>query len=374
MSPIASKLNRIEKLKKIWVDQRIENGDDDISTTSLEQVSKAYKNKFGDDFNEENFKNKNKNKDDSEKAIRKYLAYNAVDAALSNAGETDYDGKSNADKQLDILYANIKVGTSTLGDTIKSIEDNTTLQDNKTKNEALNKALGTTNLYLFTNTDTYKFELHPDLKQYNTWDYLLGQEYLNATVGSYVNHPCKKFLKGGPVDVVYMSAQSNIAQVKRNVMEASPVHQLHSDCLNGAGFDIHVAVIDDLESEGYNFVGDHDEHAMTVTDGITYTNYLFNILENNSLESQAVGTDKKDFGTYYDPRSGLGFIMKTSGDALTNERILRSHRNFIVDNEGKLSYKEGPASILNRKMNDTIRWSSVINKYNQNPNLKEEQK
>ena len=372
MSPIASKLNRIEKLKKIWVDQRIENGDDDISTTSLEQVSKAYKNKFGDDFNEENFKNKNK--DDSEKAIRKYLAYNAVDAALSNAGETDYDGKSNADKQLDILYANIKVGTSTLGDTIKSIEDNTTLQDNKAKNEALNKALGTTNLYLFTNTDTYKFELHPDLKQYNTWDYLLGQEYLNATVGSYVNHPCKKFLKGGPVDVVYMSAQSNIAQVKRNVMEASPVHQLHSDCLNGAGFDIHVAVIDDLESEGYNFVGDHDEHAMTVTDGITYTNYLFNILENNSLESQAVGTDKKDFGTYYDPRSGLGFIMKTSGDALTNERILRSHRNFIVDNEGKLSYKEGPASILNRKMNDTIRWSSVINKYNQNPKLKEEQK
>jgi hypothetical protein len=103
---------------------------------------------------------------------------------------------------------------------------------------------------------------------------------------------------------------------------------------------------------------------MTTTDGITYTSGLTSILENKSLESQAVGVDKKDFGTHYNPKTGLGFILKTSGDAVTNERILESKRLVpIKDESGKVvrieSY-DGFMGNVNKHLMNSIKWSNTL--------------
>jgi uncharacterized protein YuzE len=107
---------------------------------------------------------------------------------------------------------------------------------------------------------------------------------------------------------------------------------------------------------------------MTTTDGITYTSGLTSILENKSLESQAVGVDKKDFGTHYNPKTGLGFILKTSGDAVTNERILESKRLVpIKDESGKVvrieSY-DGFMGNVNKHLMNSIKWSNTLRREN----------
>lgn len=248
-------------------------------------------------------------------------------------------------------------------DKLDKIKKDSELETNKAKNEYINNQIKKTNINfnnrvnVFRYDKLYTLEINPELKLFNSWDYLIGQEFLDTTVGSFINHPCKAFLKGADVHVQMVSAEANIAQVKRNVMEASPVHQLHTEALNGMGYKLHIAIVDDLYNEGFNVSGVYDDKAMTTTDGITFTNGAFAILENNSLQSEAVGIDKKDFGTYYNPKTGLGFVLKTSGDAVTNERIRRSHRGF--DDNGKYT-DEGTLGNLNRVMNDTIKWNQEI--------------
>ena len=314
---------------------------------------------------------------------------------LQDVGQLEYFYKKAAytilDKQIEALTTVNQLGISTIDsdatlsnmkkafakefkDIVSYSKKNDQIVDKDSKQELTNDELVKKindnykefNLqYISTNANSrrYSIEINPLLEKYNAFDFLFGEEYLNSTVGSYINHPCKKFIRNKATSITEIQADKVAQQVKRNVGLASPVHQELTETINGSTYEIRICSVEDLKNQGFNVQGDYDEHAMTTTDGITFTSGLTSILENNSLESQAVGVDKKDFGTYYNPKTGLGFILKTSGDAITNERIIESKKLAIQqDKKGNKTVTSVDSFMgnINKHLMNTIKWNTVL--------------
>jgi hypothetical protein len=79
-----------------------------------------------------------------------------------------------------------------------------------------------------------------------------------------------------------------------------------------------MAIIDDIVSSVYTITGDYDSHKPF--DGATFVNPLVVYWENNSLQENKAGIDKKQFVHFYDPKTGTGGIIKTAGFGVTNNR------------------------------------------------------
>jgi len=126
-----------------------------------------------------------------------------------------------------------------------------------------------------------------------------------------------------------------------------------------------MAIIPDLYDAAFNFLG--QDGTVTTTDGQTLCNAVTSNLANNSLESQAVGVDKKDFGTFHFYKYSAGGIMKTSTDPITNSRMKMS--SCRLDPTTGTWVSGGPLWGLNKKMLDTIKWSSVLEKYREEANF-----
>lgn len=110
-----------------------------------------------------------------------------------------------------------------------------------------------------------------------------------------------------------------LAQHKRNVSYTAAMHEFQLNTINGIPSTYNMAIINDYRTPVYTISGDRGNHAPL--DGATFVNPLVVIWENNSLEGDKAGIDKKQFVHYYDELTGTGGIIKTAGFGVTNDRV-----------------------------------------------------
>lgn len=164
----------------------------------------------------------------------------------------------------------------------------------------------------------YSLQLNPILEQYNYLDYLFTQEFMCATVGSFIAHPEKSKSK----DVLQQEAAHFQAQHKRNVSFTAAMHAFQLNLLNGIPEEYNIAVIDDIADEQGTILG--LDNGIKPFDGATFVNPFVVILENNSLGGARAGITKKQFVHFKNERTGTGGIIKTAGFGLTNDWIRNS--------------------------------------------------
>lgn len=164
----------------------------------------------------------------------------------------------------------------------------------------------------------YSLRLNPILEQYNYLDYLFTQEFMCATVGSFIAHPEKSKSN----DVLQQEAAHFQAQHKRNVSFTAAMHAFQLNLLNGIPETYNIAVIDDITDEQGTILGLNN--GIKPFDGATFVNPFVVILENNSLGGARAGITKKQFVHFKNERTGTGGIIKTAGFGLTNDWIRNS--------------------------------------------------
>ena len=179
----------------------------------------------------------------------------------------------------------------------------------------------------------YEVEIHPAVQTWNYLNYLFTQEYMNCTVGSFINHPEKskdrsslEELKLGKEPfqerVLRMEAAHFQAQHKRNVSFTAAMHAFQLNLLNGIPEEYNLAVIDDIKDEQGTINGLLND--IKPFDGATFVNPFVVILENNSLGGARAGISKKQFVHFKNAATGGGGIIKTAGFGLTNDWMRNS--------------------------------------------------
>ena len=162
-------------------------------------------------------------------------------------------------------------------------------------------------------------ELNPILETYNYLDYLITQEFMNCTVGSFVAHPDKSKSD----DVLEQEASQFQAQHKRNVSFTAAMHAFQLNLLNGIPDHYNIAVVEDIKDVQGTINGKINDDIKPF-DGATFVNPFVVILENNSLGGARAGITKKQFVHFKDAATGTGGIIKTAGFGLTNDWIRNS--------------------------------------------------
>lgn len=160
--------------------------------------------------------------------------------------------------------------------------------------------------------------LNPILERYNYLDYLISQEFIDSTVGSFVAHS----EKSGSKDVLEQEAAHILAQNKRNVSFTAAMHAFQLNILNGIPSIYNLAVIEDIKDTQGTVIG--LENSIKPFDGATFVNPFVVILENNSLGGKKAGITKKQFVHFKNEATGTGGIIKTAGFGLTNDWIRNS--------------------------------------------------
>lgn len=174
-------------------------------------------------------------------------------------------------------------------------------------------------------------EVNPELQRYQAFDYMFSQEYMNATVGTHLNHP-----PGGAKTLKEQESAAWGQQVKRNVSLTASKHSFAQNLLDGIRDRYTIAVIEDDKDVVSNIFG--QVGSAKPFDGATFCSIVTNYLENNSLKGDRAGVDKKQFVHDWDPVTGTGVIIKTAGFAITNARIRDS--KLLADlNERMLNRK-----------------------------------
>ena len=185
-------------------------------------------------------------------------------------------------------------------------------------------------------SNKYSLRLNPILEKYNYLDYLFTQEFMCATVGSFIAHP----EKSKSSDVLQQEAAHFQAQHKRNVSFTAAMHAFQLNLLNGIPEEYNIAVIADITDEQGTILGLNNK--IKPFDGATFVNPFVVILENNSLGGARAGITKKQFVHFKNERTGTGGIIKTAGFGLTNdwirnspflERMMRKMTNHVWLNQ-----------------------------------------
>lgn len=178
------------------------------------------------------------------------------------------------------------------------------------------------------------FELHPAIESWNYLSYLFTQEFMNCTVGSFINHPEKskdwtqeEIKKHGRLEtsqerVLRREAAHFQAQHKRNVSFTAAMHEFQLNLLNGIPEDYNIAVIEDIKDFQGTISG--DINIIKPFDGATFVNPFIVLLENYALGGARAGITKKQFVHFKNERTGTGGIIKTCGFGLTNDWIRNS--------------------------------------------------
>ena len=169
-----------------------------------------------------------------------------------------------------------------------------------------------------------KVIVNPDIAKFNALNFLFGQEYTIATVGTHLNHPgMKDVFKSGKI--VAGEALDFCQQTKRNVTMSATKNKYHLDRLNGLSSKHKTCIISNEKDEVYNLTG--TKQKVFNDDGACYTVGIAHYWENASLGSNAVGLNKKTFFHDYDAKLGTGYIGKDAGFTGTNA-IIRSSNKF----------------------------------------------
>lgn len=168
-------------------------------------------------------------------------------------------------------------------------------------------------------SDNYTLEINPEMLRHNLLDYFLGEEFIMATTGTYVSHPAKSN------DIRLRESEQFGQAIKRYVSYTASKHREAAGNLNGIRNTLNVAIIEDDRDVVFNYNGNFDSGGTKPFDGASFYNPTMNYLDNNSLGGDAMGVDKKPFAHHMGDKSGIGFILKTAGFALTNDRIRDSN-------------------------------------------------
>lgn len=189
----------------------------------------------------------------------------------------------------------------------------------------------------------YSIQLNPEIERYQALNNWLGEAYQLTTVGTFIAHP-----GDANASTIYNYEYRNFGQqVKRNVSHTATKHREVQNSIKGIRNKVRIAIITDAENSYITFKGDYGND-VEVHNGATFYNGSMVDLDNNSLGADAMGQDKKPFIHAIDPETGIGIIIKTAGFAVANSYIQKSPEAF-----GR----------INRKMNDTIKWSDTLKKY-----------
>lgn len=167
--------------------------------------------------------------------------------------------------------------------------------------------------------DNYTLEINPEILKHNLLDFFLGEEFIMATTGTYVSHPAKSN------DIRLRESEQFGQAIKRYVSYTASKHREAAGNLNGIRNTLNIAIIEDDKDVVFNYNGNFDSGGTKPFDGASFYNPTMNYLDNNSLGGDAMGTDKKPFAHHMGDKSGIGFILKTAGFALTNDRIRDSN-------------------------------------------------
>ena len=126
-------------------------------------------------------------------------------------------------------------------------------------------------------------------------------------------------------DIYHKSMESIIntaqgTQFKRNVIIPATLQYCRQNAFDGIPEKIRCAVIRDVKAPVYNYRGDK-KGSIDAADGSARITPFQSILENKSLDSQAVGFIKKPIWHAYDSESGTAFLAKFATDTITNEEM-----------------------------------------------------
>lgn len=192
----------------------------------------------------------------------------------------------------------------------------------------------------------YSIELNPEIEKHNALNQWLGESYNLTSVGSFIAHP------GNPnATSIFNYEESQYGQqVKRQVSQTASKHREMQNSLYGISEKLKFFVVDDERDSVITYSGLYKKGGTKPYDGATFYNMFMNVLDNNSLGADAMGLDKKPFTHAFDSQTGIGLIIKTAGFILNNQRI----------RESQLPGADGRDARMNRRMNDTIKWTQVL--------------
>lgn len=201
----------------------------------------------------------------------------------------------------------------------------------------------------------FSLDIHPELIKYNMFSHDFGEQYQIEIAGAYTVNPSKVLINGGR-NIELIEAQMYGQRTKRNVLATASKHQYQRGLLNGISHHIKMMAIDDRKSPVYNMMGEIDKS--TVWDGATFVNPFMDVLENNSLCGNRAGTDKKQFASYVNKRTGEGLILKTAGFVLTNARIRDCAQ--LRRNGNRIEIVDGKYGMLMKQMTDSVKFSDLL--------------
>lgn len=156
-------------------------------------------------------------------------------------------------------------------------------------------------------------------------------EYFDKAFSSYLTKEMNKLLQNETED----EASRFAAQHKRNVSYTATMHEFQLNQIDGVPTVYNMAIMSDLKSDVYTIQADVDK--ATNFDGATFVNPFIVIWENNSLNGDKAGINKKQFVHFYDRATGTGGIIKTAGFGLTNDKIRQFdfYRNMMYNMTSK---------------------------------------
>ena len=156
-------------------------------------------------------------------------------------------------------------------------------------------------------------------------------EYFDKAFSSYLTKEMDKLLQNETED----EASRFAAQHKRNVSYTAAMHEFQLNQIDGVPSVYNMAIMSDLKSDVYTVQADVDK--ATNFDGATFVNPFIVIWENNSLNGDKAGINKKQFVHFYDRATGTGGIIKTAGFGLTNDKIRQFdfYRNMMYNMTNK---------------------------------------
>lgn len=195
--------------------------------------------------------------------------------------------------------------------------------------------------------------INPELIKHNLYDFLLEGEYTLATTGTYIAHPTKE-----NSSITSREAAQFGQAIKRYVSYTASKHREQTNQLDGITEDLNIAVIDDLTAQAYGLAG---QGKTKPYDGASFIGGTMNYLDNNSLGGDAMGIDKKPFGHSLGRNSGIGFIWKTAGFPMTNERLRTGDKSIRILNKHMLDIKWDSVKIKNMLGDEDLDWTKDYN-------------
>lgn len=138
------------------------------------------------------------------------------------------------------------------------------------------------------------------------------------------NRDTKQFIED-TIRKINNMAQST--QLKRQVIAVGTRHNINPGDLRGPATDLKMAIISDFAAVDFNVNGEEAFH--DAWDGSSVVVAEQSILENNALQSQEVGDDKKTIGFYYDENTSTSGLIKNASFIINNERMRASLQSEV---------------------------------------------